>query len=55
MNLLKKLIIVMRLFEEGSIGYSSTIWKPILKTALKGGGISSSIVYHVLLLWEILL
>jgi hypothetical protein len=33
MNLLKKLIIVMRLFKDGSIGYSSTIWKPILKTA----------------------
>jgi Apea-like HEPN len=40
-NLLRKLILALRLFKAGSVGYTSTIWTPMLQTAVKGGGMYS--------------
>lgn len=41
-NLLNRLVSVMRLFGEGSLGFVSTIWKPMLRTGIMGGGMFSS-------------
>jgi hypothetical protein len=41
-NLLNRLVYVMRLFKEGALGFISTIWKPMLRTGIMGGGMFSS-------------
>jgi hypothetical protein len=40
-NLINKLILALRLFKEGSVGFTSQIWTPKLRTAVKGGGMYS--------------